>query len=151
MKKSSVPPSIADLLEATTRELAGTDARVYRRVGAHISRTAKAAEDLGEASASSTKPVKALPLCGSFEKQTVKSLKHLCRTNGITKFSGLKKSLLIDLLKAHGYATTAGPPSNEESRADRARPEVNGVSAGIRCWSAFTSSLRSAPLRLQIP
>lgn len=108
MKKSSVPPSIADLLEATTRELAGTDARVYRRVGAHISRTAKAAEDLGEASASSTKPVKALPLCGSFEKQTVKSLKHLCRTNGITKFSGLKKSLLIDLLKAHGV--TPPPP-----------------------------------------
>ena len=108
MKKSSVSPSIADLLEATTRELAGTDARVYRRVGAHISRTAKAAEDLGEASASSAKPFKALPIGGSFEKQTVKSLKHLCRTNGITKFSGLKKSLLIELLKAHGV--TPPPP-----------------------------------------
>ena len=108
MKKSSVSPSIADLLEATTRELAGTDARVYRRVGAHISRTAKAAEDLGEASASTTKPFKALSIGGSFEKQTVKSLKHLCRTNGITKFSGLKKSLLIELLKAHGV--TPPPP-----------------------------------------
>jgi hypothetical protein len=43
----SVPaPSIADLLEATNRELAGTDARVYRRVGTHLQRTAQAIEEL---------------------------------------------------------------------------------------------------------
>ena len=108
MTTSSGSHSIADLLEATTRELAGTDARVYRRVGEHISKTAAAAEDLKEASSSSRKPTKALPISGSFEKQTVKSLQQLCRTNGITKFSGLKKSLLIDLLKAHGV--TPPPP-----------------------------------------
>ena len=108
MTTSSGSHSIADLLEATTRELAGTDARVYRRVGEHISKTAAAAEELKEASSSSRKPSKALPISGSFEKQTVKSLQQLCRTNGITKFSGLKKSLLIDLLKARGV--TPPPP-----------------------------------------
>ena len=108
MTTSSGSPSIADLLEATTRELAGTDARVYRRVGEHISKTAAAAEELNEASSSARKPTKALPISGSFEKQTVKSLQQLCRTNGIPKFSGLKKSLLIDLLKAHGV--TPPPP-----------------------------------------
>jgi hypothetical protein len=39
-------PSIADLLEATSRELAGTDARVYRRVGEHLQRTTQALKDL---------------------------------------------------------------------------------------------------------
>ena len=39
-------PSIADLLEQTNRELAGTDARVYRRVGEHLKRTGAALESL---------------------------------------------------------------------------------------------------------
>ncbi|MFM9103708.1 MAG: hypothetical protein ACKOPS_21180, partial [Cyanobium sp.] len=51
-------PSIADLLEATSRELAGTDARVYRRVGAHLQRTAQAIEELNSpATASAANPL----------------------------------------------------------------------------------------------
>ena len=39
-------PSIADLLEQTNRELAGTDARVYRRVGEHLQRSGAALQNL---------------------------------------------------------------------------------------------------------
>jgi hypothetical protein len=49
-------PSIADLLEATSRELAGTHARVYRRVGTNLQRTAQAARDQGLQQVQETRP-----------------------------------------------------------------------------------------------
>ena len=42
----SAGPSIADLLEQSHRELAGSDARVYRRVEAHLQRSGEALSQL---------------------------------------------------------------------------------------------------------
>ena len=109
MTSSSGPTSIADLLEATTRELAGTDARVYRRVGEHISKTAAAAEELNEASTQSKKAVPALLGTGSFKQQSLKTLRGLCRENGIKGYSKLNKSSLTEVLEAHGVSPPPRP------------------------------------------
>jgi hypothetical protein len=50
----SAGPSIADLLEQSHRELAGTDARVYRRVADHLQRSSEALHDLQDPQARST-------------------------------------------------------------------------------------------------
>jgi hypothetical protein len=71
-------PSIADLLEQTNRELAGTDARVYRRVGQHLQRTGVALQNLRDAEKTESAATKALLGQGSFLQQSVASLKRLC-------------------------------------------------------------------------
>lgn len=99
---ASASPSVADLLEATSRELAGTDARVYRRVGTHLQRTAQAIEELNSpASASGANPL-ALLGRGSFEQQSVATLKGLCKQHGIKGFSKYKKPDLARVLEQHG-------------------------------------------------
>ena len=102
--------SIADLLEATNRELAGTDARVYRRVGTHLQRTAQAIEDL-QSPTSGTPERSALALLGrgSFLQQTVATLKGLCKHHGIKGYSKLKKPALAAVLEQHGIAPPPRP------------------------------------------
>jgi len=102
-------PSIADLLEHTGRELAATDARVYRRVAAHLERSSTALQDLQAPQA----PATALLLGkGSFQKQTLATLKALCREQGLKGTSRLKKAELADLLERQGVEP---PPSPLES------------------------------------
>lgn len=72
-------PSIADLLEQTNRELAGTDARVYRRVADHLQRSGAALAELQDAQPGGTQAPQALLGKGSFQKLTVATLKPLCR------------------------------------------------------------------------
>ena len=48
---------------------------------------------------------------GSFEKQTIKTLKGLCKENGIGPYSKLNKSGLCKLLNANGIV--APPPPLE--------------------------------------
>ena len=106
---AGLSPSIADLLEATSRELAGTDARVYRRVGTHLQRTAQAIEELnGPASASGSNAL-ALLGRGSFEQQSVATLKGLCKQHGIKGYSRLKKPALAAVLEQHGIAPPPRP------------------------------------------
>lgn len=108
--------SIADLLEATARDLAGTDARVYRRVGTHLQRTAQAIEELS--SEASTPVVNALALLGrgSFQQQNVATLKALCKQHGIKGFSMYKKADLARVLEQHGVEP---PPRPLESFSKR--------------------------------
>jgi len=106
---SSGSPSIADLLEATTRELAGTDARVYRRVGEHISKTAAVAEELNDNSNTNRKAAPALLGTGSFKQQSLKTLRGLCKENGIKGYSKLNKSSLTEVLEAHGVTPPPRP------------------------------------------
>ena len=109
-------PSIADLLEATSRELAGTDARVYRRVGEHLQRTAQAIEELQSPSPQATTSPLALLGRGSFQQQTVATLKGLCKQHRIPGYSKLKKADLARVLEQHGVEP---PPRPLESFSKR--------------------------------
>ena len=102
-------PSIADLLEATSRELAGTDARVYRRVAEHVQRTAHAIEELQSPSPQATISPLALLGRGSFQQQTVATLKGLCKQHQIPGYSKLKKADLARVLEQHGVEPPPRP------------------------------------------
>jgi hypothetical protein len=102
-------PSIADLLEATSRELAGTDARVYRRVGEHVQRTEQAIETLQSPTPEAPSTAMALLGRGSFQQQTVATLKGLCKQHQIKGYSKLKKTGLAALLEQHGVEPPPRP------------------------------------------
>jgi hypothetical protein len=106
---ASASPSIADLLEATSRELAGTDARVYRRVGTHLQRTAQAIEDLNSPAREAGGSALALLGRGSFQQQSVATLKGLCKQHGIKGYSKLKKPALAAVLEQHGVEPPPRP------------------------------------------
>jgi hypothetical protein len=106
---ASASPSIADLLEATSRELAGTDARVYRRVGTHLQRTAQAIEDLNSPARDVGGSALALLGRGSFQQQSVATLKGLCKQHGIKGYSKLKKPALAAVLEQHGVEPPPRP------------------------------------------
>jgi len=107
----SKSPSIADLLEQTNRELAGTDARVYRRVGEHLQRSGAALQSLQDPETTGSPTSKALLGKGSFLKQSVASLKRLCKEHGIKGYSKLQKDALAKVLEHHGV--TPPPPPLE--------------------------------------
>jgi hypothetical protein len=113
----SAGPSIADLLEQTNRELAGTDARVYRRVADHLQRSGSALEALQDGQPGGTQAPQALLGKGSFQKLTVASLKRLCREHGITGTSKLKKAALAKVLEDHGV-TPPPPPLESFSKKE---------------------------------
>ena len=102
-------PSIADLLEATNRELAGTDARVYRRVGTHLQRTQQAINELSAPATNASSSTVALLGRGSFQQQSVATLKSLCKTHGIKGYSKLKKPALAAVLEQHGVEPPPRP------------------------------------------
>ena len=106
---ASASPSIADLLEATSRELAGTDARVYRRVGTHLQRTAQAFEELNSPVSAPRGNTLALLGRGSFQQQSVSTLKGLCKQHGIKGFSKYKKADLASVLEQHGVEPPPRP------------------------------------------
>ena len=105
----SKSPSIADLLEQTTRELAGTDARVYRRVGEHLQRSGAALQNLTDHEAAGSPASKALLGKGSFLKQSLASLKRLCKEHGIKGYSKLQKDALAKVLEHHGVSPPPPP------------------------------------------
>jgi hypothetical protein len=102
-------PSIADLLEAMSRELAGTDARVYRRVGEHLQRTTQALEDLQSPPPKTAQSPMALLGRGSFQQQAVATLKGLCKQHQIPGYSKLKKADLARALEQHGVEPPPRP------------------------------------------
>jgi hypothetical protein len=106
---TSASPSIADLLEATSRELAGTDARVYRRVDTHLKRTAQAIEDLNSPAREAGGSPLALLGRGSFQQQSVATLKGLCKQHRIKGFSKYKKADLAKVLEQHGVEPPPRP------------------------------------------
>ena len=106
---ASASPSIADLLEATSRELAGTDARVYRRVDTHLKRTAQAIEELSSTAREAGGSALALLGRGSFQQQSVATLKGLCKQHGIKGFSKYMKADLAQVLEQHGVEPPPRP------------------------------------------
>jgi hypothetical protein len=104
--------SIADLFLEANRELARSDARIYRSMDRHLARTR---EILNQAEADLEIPLLAdLPqdmLLGkpSYERQTRKSLESLCRTNGIRGYSRMTKEVMISRLKEGGVPAPSVP------------------------------------------
>ena len=104
-------PSIADLLEQTNKALAGTDARVYRRLADHLQRTESGLQSLEDNQPGAVPARAALLGQGSFLKQSVASLRRLCREHAIKGTSKLQKAALAKVLEAHGV--TPPPPPLE--------------------------------------
>jgi hypothetical protein len=105
----SAGPSIADLLEQSHRELASTDARIYRRVATHLERTGTALSALQDGEPEPLREGKILLGRGSFLQQPVASLKRLCKQNGIKGYSKLQKAGLAQALERHGVAPPPPP------------------------------------------
>ena len=111
---------IAELLEQSHRELAGTDARVYRRVQDYLQRSSAALHDLQALQAlqaTRTQDPKALLGKGSFLQQPAASLKRLCKAHGIKGYSKLQKAALAQLLERHGV-TPPTPPLESFSKKE---------------------------------
>jgi hypothetical protein len=105
----SAGPSIADLLEQSHRELAGTDARIYRRVATHLQQTGDALSALQDGQPGPGREAKSLLGRGSFLQQPVASLKRLCKEHGIKGYSKLQKAGLAKALESHGVAPPPPP------------------------------------------
>jgi hypothetical protein len=104
--------SIADLFLEANRELARSDARIYRSVDRHLARTR---EILNRAEADLDMPLLAglpqdmLLAKPSYERQTRKSLENLCRINGIRGYSRMTKQVMITRLKEGGVPAPSVP------------------------------------------
>lgn len=99
--------SLADLFLQASRQIAQSDARLYRSVGRHLSRTREilrqAEEDTGVLSSeNATASTRLLFGAPSFERQTRKSLEKLCRLYGVRGYSRMCKATMILRLKQAG-------------------------------------------------
>ena len=98
---------IADALRANLRAVAASDSRSLRDLDREL-RTVSAP-------GASAPPLKgrdrmaALLGKGSFQQQTVITLKRLCRENGITGYSKLRKKDLAAKLEQHGVEPPPRP------------------------------------------
>ena len=101
--------SLADLFLAASRELAKSDARIYRSVDSHLKKTREILRGLDD-ELSESEPCKALPrqssalhsIPPSFDRQTRKSLEILCRKYGISGYSRMGKDEMICRLRMQG-------------------------------------------------
>ena len=97
---------IAEALRANLREIVESDARSLRAMDSEL----KAARDsTSPPQLKQSESVKALISKGSFEQQTVKTLKGLCKEHGIKGFSKLKKNGLVAALKSKGVEAPPRP------------------------------------------
>ena len=97
---------IAEALRTNLRTIAQSDARTLRELDQQL---IKAREAVAPAALSTAPDVKALLGKGSFQQQTVATLKGLCRKHNITGFSKLKKADLARLLEKQGIEAPPRP------------------------------------------
>lgn len=97
--------SIADLFLAANRELARSDARIYRTVDRHLNRTReilnREESDLVNCRLLDDHS-RALDGPPSYQRQTRKSLEALCKSHGIRGYSRMTKQDMIQQLKTAG-------------------------------------------------
>ena len=106
--------SLAGMFLQASRSLAHSDARLYRSVDRHLSRTreilrqAEAATGVmpQELAASSPQLLHGAP---SFQRQTRKTLEALCRQHGVRGYSRMSKTLMIQRLQQNGVAAPSVP------------------------------------------
>ena len=104
---------LAEALRANLKSVAASDARTLREIDQEL-KAAMSGFVPSEAQLSGQVDAKALLGKGSFMQQTVKTLRRLCKENGIKGFSKLKKAELCKTLEAQGIQ--APPPPLESFR-----------------------------------
>ena len=100
---------LAEILRANLRELAHSQARTLRGIDAEL-QAARGSADFSDVNQSES--IKALLGKGSFTQQTVKTLKGLCKANGIKGISKLKKAQLVVVLEEAGIEPPPRPIEN---------------------------------------
>lgn len=100
---------IAEALRANLQAVAQSDARALRELDQELKAATAAIAAPAPAALSGRADVKALLGQGSFEQQTVKTLKQLCRQHQIPGFSKLKKSELCKALTEQGITPPPRP------------------------------------------
>lgn len=104
--------SIADLFLAASRELASSDARLYRSLDKHFKRTRELLSSESEQlDTAQTLKDSGRDLIGasSYERQTRSSLQDLCKVHGITGYSRMTKKAMIECLISKGVDTPRIP------------------------------------------
>ena len=104
--------SIADLFLAASRELASSDARLYRSLDKHFKRTRELLSSESEQlDTAQTLKDSSRDLVGasSYERQTRNSLQDLCKVHGITGYSRMTKKAMIECLISKGVDTPRIP------------------------------------------
>ena len=101
---------LAEALRANLKSVAESDARALREMDQEL-KAATSGVVPSEAQLSGQVDAKALLGKASFKQQTVKTLRRLCKENGIKGFSKLKKAELCKTLEAQGIQ--APPPPLE--------------------------------------
>lgn len=106
--------SLADLFLQASRSMAHSDARLYRSVDRHLSRTreilrqAEAIAD-GLPLETAAHPTRLLLGAPSYERQTRRSLQALCREHGVRGYSRMSKTTMIQRLQESGVAAPPVP------------------------------------------
>lgn len=106
--------SLADLFLQASRSLAHSDARLYRSVDRHLSRTReilRRAEAINDGRPLETAANSPQLLLGapSYERQTRRSLEALCREHGVRGYSRMSKATMIQCLQEAGVAAPPVP------------------------------------------
>ena len=101
---------IAEALRANLKAVAASDARSLRELDQEL----RAATTPGASTPQLTgrERLAALLGRGSFQQQTVPTLKRLCKENGITGYSKLRKAELAQELERHGVVPPPRPLEN---------------------------------------
>lgn len=106
--------SLADLFLQASRSLAHSDARLYRSVDRHLSRTRdilrQAEAATGDIPQEFAAPSPQILLgAPSYDRQTRKSLEALCRQFGVRGYSRMSKALMIQRLQQEGVPAQPVP------------------------------------------
>ena len=105
VRESEEPLSIADLFLQANRELAKSDARIYRAVDRHLVATRellKQEELRQDGNLALNEPFIGYALAYGYERQTRRSLEDLCRQHSIRGFSRMSKEQMITHLQEKG-------------------------------------------------
>ena len=105
---------IAEALRANLKAVAASDARSLRELDQEL--RASTAPAASTHKLTGRERLAALLGRGSFQQQTVPTLKRLCKENGISGYSKLRKAELARELERHGVVPP--PRSLENSKKD---------------------------------
>ena len=101
---------IAEALRANLQAIAQSDARSLRKLDQEL--RAATAPAASAPQLTGRERMAALLGKGSFQQQTVATLKRLCRENGIKGYSKLRKAELARELERHGVVPPPRPLEN---------------------------------------
>ncbi len=98
---------IAEVLRANLQTIAQSDARSLRELDQELFNAKAAAQNTPQLQG--REHLKALLGMGSFQQQTVATLKRICKENGISGYSKLRKAELAAQLTAEGISPPPRP------------------------------------------